>query len=77
MKELVNNWKIIILLCVAIGMAPFYPEPHIWGKIKWISGGAVGMQPQDWFDLFFHGFPFLLLLRLIFTKNNSGLENRN
>lgn len=63
MKELLNNWKLIILLCLTLGMAPFFPEPHVWGKIKWVAGGAVGMNAMDWFDLVFHGFPFVLLLR--------------
>ncbi len=77
MKKIINDWKVIILLCLTLGLAPFFPEPHIWGKIKWISGGATGMKFQDWFDVLFHGFPFLLLIRLIFTKITSGLENRN
>jgi hypothetical protein len=46
-------------------MAPFFPEPHLWGKLKWVAGGAVGMGAMDWFDLVFHGFPFLLLTRKI------------
>lgn len=65
MKELLNNWKLIILLCLTLGMAPFFPEPHLWGKIKWVAGGAVGMNAADWFDVVFHGSPFLLLLRTI------------
>jgi len=64
MSNLLNNWKIIILLCLTLGLAPFFPEPHIWGKLKWVIGGAKGMEFQDWFDLIFHGFPFLLLIRL-------------
>ncbi|MEX0274074.1 MAG: hypothetical protein AB3N16_06835 [Flavobacteriaceae bacterium] len=63
--NLLNDWKIIILLCLTLGLAPFVPEPHLWGKIKWIAGGAVGMGPLDWFDIFFHGFPYLLLVRKI------------
>lgn len=63
--ELLNNWRIIILLCLTLGLAPFLPEPHIWGKIKWIVGGAEGMQAEDWFDVLLHGFPFLLLFRLL------------
>lgn len=59
----INDWKIIILLCLTIGLAPFFPEPHIWGKIKWMSGGAVGMQFMDWFDVLLHGFPYILLVR--------------
>ena len=68
MKDLINNWKIVILLCLTLGLAPFFPEPHIWGKIKWIMGGAVGMQFKDWFDVIFHGLPFLLLIRLVVLK---------
>jgi len=63
MKEILDNWKLIILLCLTLGLAPFFPEPHIWGKLKWVAGGGVGMEAMDWFDLLFHGFPFLLLIR--------------
>jgi len=33
--------------------------------MKWIAGGAEGMLAADWFDVLFHGLPFLLLLRLL------------
>jgi fucose 4-O-acetylase-like acetyltransferase len=65
MKEFFDNWKLIILLCLTLGLAPFFPEPHLWGKLKWVAGGAVGMEAMDWFDFLFHGFPFLLLIRII------------
>jgi len=61
MKSLLD-WKFILLGCVTLGLAPFFPEPHIWGKLRWIAGGGVGMQALDWFDALFHGFPWLLLL---------------
>ncbi|MEO9892433.1 hypothetical protein [Aurantibacter sp.] len=54
MSDVVNNWKILILLCLSLGLAPFFPEPHIWGKLKWVLGGAVGMKLQDWFDIILH-----------------------
>lgn len=63
--KFIDDWKIIILLCLTLGMAPFFPEPHIWGKFKWILGGARGMAFMDWFDVLLHGFPFILLLRKI------------
>jgi hypothetical protein len=65
MKSILNDWKFIIVACLTLGLAPFFPEPHIWGKIKWIMGGAVGMQPMDWFDVVLHGFPWVLLIRKI------------
>jgi hypothetical protein len=66
--EIINNWKIVLLLCLTLGLAPFFPEPHILGKLKWIFGGAIGMKPMDWFDVIMHGFPFVLLIRLLIVK---------
>ena len=61
----INNWSFVIVACLTIGLAPYFPEPHIWGKIKWIAGGAVGMGLVDWGDFIMHGAPWVLLLRLI------------
>lgn len=61
-----NDWKTVLFGCLTLGLAPFVPEPHLLGKLRWVAGGAIGMQPMDWFDLFFHGLPWLLLLRLLF-----------
>ncbi len=68
MKDLINNWAFVIILCLSLGLAPFTPEPHLWGKLKWIAGGGVGMKFMDVFDLFLHGFPFILLIRLGILK---------
>ncbi len=68
MARLLNDWKFILLLCLTLGLAPYYPEPHIWGKLKWLRGGAVGMQPLDWFDLVLHGLPWALLIRLLVRR---------
>lgn len=68
MKQLINDWKTIGLLCLLLGLAPFVPEPHLFGKLRWVSGGAVGMQPMDWLDLLWHGSPFFLLARLGYLK---------
>lgn len=62
--KLLNDWKFLTMLCLTLGLAPFLPEPHLWGKIKWIMGGANGMKTIDWIDALQHGFPFLLLARL-------------
>ena len=57
--------RLIIILVLTLGLAPYSPEPHLFGKIRWVAGGAVGMQPMDWFDLVLHGFPFVLLLEYL------------
>ncbi|TXB60640.1 hypothetical protein [Phaeodactylibacter luteus] len=68
MLKAINDWKFVAILCLTLGLAPFFPEPHIWGKIKWVRGGAVGMGPLDWFDLAFHGLPWILLIRLLLKR---------
>jgi len=50
-----------VLASLTLGLAPFVPEPHIVGKIRWVAGGAVGMGALDWFDLVLHGAPFVWL----------------
>ena len=50
---------------LTLGLAPFFPEPHIVGKIRWIAGGAVGMGPMDWFDVALLGTPWLQLTRAV------------
>jgi hypothetical protein len=68
MKDFLNDWRFVILLCLTLGLAPYFPEPHLWGKLRWVAGGGIGMAPIDWFDLFFHGIPWLLLIRLVIVK---------
>ena len=67
-KPIWNQWSFVILVSLTLGLAPFFPEPHIWGKIKWIAGGAVGMSLMDWGDFLMHGLPWMLLIRLIIIK---------
>jgi hypothetical protein len=66
--RLFTDWKFLVLACLTVGLAPFFPEPHIWGKLKWLAGGAVGMQAMDWFDVLLHGLPWILLLIFLLRK---------
>ncbi len=74
MNSFYNNWKLIIIGCLTLGMAPFFPEPHIWGKVKWVAGGATGMTFKDWFDILLHGLPFILLIRIAGIKIISFIK---
>ncbi|NMM48159.1 hypothetical protein [Marinigracilibium pacificum] len=68
-----------IVLSLTLGLAPFSSEPHIIGKLKWIAGGAVGMQLIDWFDLVLHGAPWALLVITIirlFLQNKINKESK-
>lgn len=65
MKDYINNWKLWLIASLTLGLAPFFPQPHLFGKITWLLGGAEGMQALDWFDLLQHGLPFILLIRAL------------
>ena len=62
MNAALTRYALPIFLCLTLGLAPFVPEPHIVGKVRWVAGGGAGMGLLDWFDLLMHGFPFLLLV---------------
>jgi len=55
------SWTVILLLCVAPGLAPYVPQPHLSEKVRMLLAGELH-RPIDIFDLCFHGIPFLLLL---------------
>ncbi|MGI9228217.1 MAG: hypothetical protein ACR2PU_05440 [Gammaproteobacteria bacterium] len=67
-QSLLLDPKIWIVICLTLGLAPFTPEPHIWEKLKWIANGANGMRAIDWFDVFLHGTPWILLFVSLFYK---------
>ncbi len=60
--EYLKDWKLWLVISLTLGLAPFTPEPHLFGKIRWIAGGAKGMQFMDYFDVILHGFPWVFLL---------------
>ena len=49
----------VILFCLTLGLAPFSP-PHIVEKIQMLVRGRL-VRPIDWFDLFLHGLPWVVL----------------
>ena len=64
--------SIVVVLCLTLGLAPFFPEPHVWEKLKMLSSGTL-VRPVDMFDLLLHGSPFLLLgLKLILPKRSGN-----
>ena len=61
--------KLPLAVCVGfavlLGLAPFFPEPHIWEKLKMLMAGTL-TRPLDIFDLLWHVAPFVvLILKLI------------
>ncbi len=72
MKLIRDNTALFLIASLLLGLAPFLPEPHIWGKLKWIMGGANGMKLMDWLDFFMHGAPWLLLLLSLLLRLKSS-----
>lgn len=62
-----------LLVSLTLGLAPFVPEPHLFGKVRWVLGGAEGMKAMDWFDLVQHGAPWLLFLRAAIRQIKSSV----
>ena len=60
-SNIFSNPMLWLILALTLGLAPFYPEPHIWEKLKWIISGAEGMRLIDWLDFIMHGTPWVLL----------------
>ena len=54
-------WMLPLVASVSLGLAPFTPEPHVVGKLRWVAGGAVGMGWIDVADLALHGAPWVWL----------------
>ncbi len=51
---------LFIAAAATLGLAPFFPEPHIWEKLKMLRAGRL-KRGIDWFDLALHAAPFLAL----------------
>ncbi|MFM7195768.1 MAG: hypothetical protein ACKORJ_06645 [Bacteroidota bacterium] len=68
MKKIFDNTGFLVVMALTLGLAPFFPEPHVWGKIRWVAGGAVGMGMMDWLDLAMHGTPWVLLILSLLRK---------
>ncbi len=54
------SWELALLAALTLGLAPFFPEPHVWEKLKLLAGGML-YRPIDLFDLTLHGAPWVLL----------------
>ncbi|MCB2142230.1 MAG: RND transporter, partial [Rhodobacteraceae bacterium] len=53
--------NIAVLAALTLGLAPFFPEPHIWEKLKMLAAGTL-TRPIDIFDLLLHAAPWLVVI---------------
>jgi len=59
MKSLLE-YRFLVPLALFLGLAPFYPQPHIFEKIRMMSEGTL-TRTLDIFDLVWHAWPLALL----------------
>lgn len=61
--------SLLVIACLTVGLAPFFPVPHVWEKLTMLAHGVLS-RPMDIFDLLLHGTPWILLiLRLLLVRS--------
>ncbi|MFO8155836.1 MAG: RND transporter [Pseudomonadota bacterium] len=65
----------LLVIGLILGLSPFYPEPHLWEKLKMLSEGAL-TAPLDIFDLALHGLPVLLVTAKLGREAGLKLRDR-
>jgi len=63
MLKLINSIPLphFIVLSLFLGLAPFFPEPHLVEKVRMLMNGEL-LKTLDMFDLLLHGLPWILLI---------------
>ncbi len=65
-------WVLLIPAALLLGLAPFWPEPHLLEKLRLLIGGQL-VRPVDIFDLILHGTPWLFVLgKLLFGRQAAS-----
>jgi len=69
--------RVPLVVCIAaaltLGLAPFFPEPHLVEKINMLFSGTL-TRPVDIFDLCLHAAPFILLALKFYTLLRSSSD---
>ncbi len=61
------SYSILLPITIIIGLAPFFPEPHLYEKLKMLKQGTL-KKPLDIFDLLYHLTPLTILLIKVFRN---------
>jgi len=74
------NWidrqplALFVLAALALGLAPFVPEPHLVEKLRMLAAGELS-RPIDIFDLLMHAAPWILLFLKLYRSTRSASTN--
>jgi hypothetical protein len=72
-----NKLVLPILAVLTLGLAPYFPEPHFFGKVRWLLGGGDGMKVTDYFDLLMHGAPWVFLIYRLVEMLLKSIKKQN
>ena len=64
-------YSALIVASLFLGLAPFFPEPHLVEKFRMLMQGTL-KRPIDIFDLVFHLSPLILLALKLLTEGLPG-----
>ena len=64
---------------LTLGLARFFPHPHIWKQLKNLWYGRT-MMTMDWLDLLMHGAPWIALIVILVSmwlekRKQANLKN--
>lgn len=63
--------SLLVIACLTLGLAPFFPVPHVWEKLMLLTQWRLN-RPLDIFDLALHGTPWVLLIsRLLLVRSKT------
>ena len=69
------NWPILIVACATIGLAPLFPEPHVWEKLRMLVQGNL-TRAIDWFDLLMHRTPWVFVMLKIWEAFSRRADDK-
>ncbi len=61
----------VVVMAIGLGLAPFFPEPHLVEKARWLIQGHP-FRPIDVFDVFWHLWPFALVAVKLVRGSTAG-----
>ncbi|ADZ70199.1 hypothetical protein [Polymorphum gilvum] len=61
----------LALVAFVLGLAPFYPEPHLVEKLRMLVQGQL-RKPIDIFDLLWHSWPLVLVVLKLVRMRQTG-----
>lgn len=66
-------WGILIVLCIGLGLAPYFEEPHLVEKTRMLIDGDL-TRGIDRFDLVWHLWPFVLVVLKLIRDSGRSTE---